>query len=301
MNNITKINELIHQAKEKLSPDLLIIILGPTASGKTKLAVELATQMGGEIISADSRQVYRGMDIGTGKDLEEYGDIPHHLIDIKKPGDKYNVDLFRADFFEAYDYIRSKNKQPILCGGSGSYIQSILHPHPYAQIPKDMDLQKKLSCLSKEDLLAQIRDIGIPKDFKIDFDSHKRLVRALEILLYLRHHPETLQPQRVIDHYLAFGLYPPLAQRRASITRRLQERVEQGLINEVENLIKMGVSHDDLIYYGLEYKYVSLYLQGSLTYPEFLDKLNTEIHRYAKRQMTYFRKMEKDGIEIHWL
>lgn len=301
MSNVTYITEIINEAKEKLSPDLLLIILGPTASGKTQLAVELATQLAGEIISADSRQVYQGMDIGTGKDLEEYHHIPYHLINIKNPGEKYNVDLFRTDFFEAYDRIVNYQKQPILCGGSGSYIQSVLQYRLYAQIPTNSELQQKLSQLPKEELVAEIQKIGIPEDLKIDFHNHKRLVRALEILLYLQQHPRPLLRQRIVNNYVVFGLNPPIEQRRASITRRLNERLQQGLVEEVEHLINMGVSHDDLIYYGLEYKYITLYLKGLLTYPEFLVKLNTEIHRYAKRQMTYFRKMEKEGIKIHWL
>lgn len=301
MSTSASINEIIHQAKEKLSPDLLIIILGPTASGKTKLAVELARQIDGEIISADSRQVYRDMDIGTGKDLEEYRDVPYHLINIKKPGDKYNADLFRRDFFKAYDHIINVQKQPILCGGSGSYIQSVLQDRPYAQIPKDSYLQKKLSQLAEEELLERIHTIGVPPDLQIDFHNHKRLVRALEILLYLQHHRQPKQLQRIVPNYLVFGLCPPLEKRRMSITQRLHARLQQGLVEEVKHLIERGISPADLIYYGLEYKYITLYLQGALTYPELLEKLNTEIHRYAKRQMTYFRKMEKDGIKIHWL
>lgn len=302
MSTLTKIQEVIRQAREELSPDLLIIILGPTASGKTKLAVKLASEINGEIISADSRQVYRGMDIGTGKDLEEYLDIPHHLINIQNPGDKYNVDFFRSDFFEAYDHVVNHQKQPILCGGSGSYIQSVLQHSPYAQIPKNSYLQKELARLDKEQLIAAIQKTGVPQSLKIDFDNHKRLVRALEILLYLPQlQNQTLLPQRVVENYLVFGLAPPLERRRASITQRLKERLQRGLIEEVKELVEKGVSYNHLIYYGLEYKYVSLYLQGSLTYPEFFDKLNTEIHRYAKRQMTYFRKMEKNGIKIHWL
>lgn len=293
--------ETINQAKGNLSPDLLLIILGPTASGKTKLAVTLAAELDGEIISADSRQVYRGMDIGTGKDLKEYRDIPYHLIDIKHPGQKYQVDLFRTDFFEAYDSILGAGKQPILCGGSGSYIQSVLQDRSYAQIPKDNNLQQELAQLSKEELISRISEIGIPKDLTIDLHSHKRLVRALEILLYLQQHPQALPSQRVVSHYLVFGLNPPVEQRRASITQRLRERLEQGLIREVEQLLNTGTSHENLIRFGLEYKYAALYLQGTLTYSEFFSKLNTEIHRYAKRQMTYFRKMEKDGIQIHWL
>lgn len=301
ISNSRHVAAIMDQAKDKLSPDLLIIILGPTASGKTKLAVELAKHIDGEIISADSRQVYRHMDIGTGKDLAEYNGTPYHLIDIKNPGDKYHVDLFRADFFEAYDDIVRRKKQPILCGGTGSYVQAILQQAPYAQLPKNQSMQDKLAHLSKTELIARIQEIGIPEDLHIDFNSHKRLVRALEILLYLQQHIVTLQPQRVIANHLTFGLNPPVTQRRLSITHRLAARLHQGLINEVETLLNRGLTPEDLIYYGLEYKYITLYLQGTLTYDQFFEKLNTEIHRYAKRQMTYFRKMEKDGIEIKWL
>lgn len=301
MNTHGKIGQIIHQAKDNLSPDLLLIILGPTASGKTKLAVEIAKQLKGEIISADSRQVYRGMNIGTGKDLKEYDNIPYHLIDIRNPGEKYNADLFRKDFFIAYDQIIAHGKQPILCGGTGSYIQSILQENPYSQIPKSAELQEQLAKLSKEELITNIQKLSAPKDFKIDFDSHKRLVRALEILLYLQENNPTLHPQRTVQRYLAFGINPPVEQRRHSITRRLRKRIGEGLVDEVEALLANGLSYEDLIYYGLEYKYTSLYLQGKLHMDGFFEKLNTEIHRYAKRQMTYFRKMEKDGVKIHWL
>lgn len=301
MENTQHIAQIIGQAKGNLSPDLLIIILGPTASGKTKLAVQVAEAMKGEILSADSRQVYRGMDIGTGKDIKEYGSIPYHIIDIKDPGEKYNVNLFRQDFFTAYDHIRSRNTTPILCGGTGSYIQSILQDSPYSQIPKSTELQEQLAKLPKEELIANIRKRSIPKDLNIDFDSHKRLVRALEILLYLQENNPCLHPQRTVRQYLAFGINPPVQQRRESITKRLRKRIGEGLVDEVESLLANGLSHEDLLYYGLEYKYASLYLQGKLNIDGFFEKLNTEIHRYAKRQMTYFRKMEKDGVKIHWL
>ena len=301
VSRLQQIIQLIEQAKENLSPDLLVVILGPTASGKTALATALARQVSGEIISADSRQVYKGMDIGTGKDLQEYKDVPYHLIDIKLPGDKYNVKQFQNDFFCAYDEIIRTGNQPILCGGTGSYIQTILQERPYSNIPIDHAVQKSLSLLSKEELQAQIQNIGVPDDFQIDFNHHKRLVRALEILVYIKQNPEAIQPQRVIRNYLVFGLCPPLEERRAAIRHRLQNRLDQGLITEVENLMKSGITAEDLIYYGLEYKYVTYYLQGKLTYDELRDKLYTEINRYAKRQMTYFRKMEKDGIPIHWL
>lgn len=301
MSNTAYVNEILLQAKEKLSPDFLIILLGPTASGKTGLAVDLATRIDGEIISADSRQVYKKMDIGTGKDLREYRDLPYHLINIKDPGEKYNVDLFRSDFFDVYDQIVTQRKQAILCGGTGSYIQSVLQERPYTQIPKDSHLQNALSLLGIDELRSRIHEIGIPEDLKVDFDNHKRLVRALEILLYLQRNPQPTKRQRIINNYRVFGLCPPLEQRRELITQRLHKRLEEGLIDEVSGLIENGMDPEDLIYYGLEYKYTTLYLQGILSYGEFFDKLNTEIHRYAKRQMTYFRKMEKDGIKIHWL
>ena len=292
---------LIHQAKDSLSPDSLLIILGPTASGKTALAVDLAKQIDGEIISADSRQVYRRMDIGTGKDLSSYGAIAYHLIDIAEPGDRYQADRFRQDFFEAYDDILSRGKQPILCGGTGSYIQSILQRSLYAQIPKDADQQAELAFRSKEQLIEDIKQHGIPKDYKVDFHNHKRLVRALEIILYLKQHNPVLIPQRVIQNYYAIGINPSLAKRREAIRQRLLQRVEQGLIPEVQNLLHLGLSHQDLDYYGLEYRYVSLYVQGSLSHEAMIEKLTTEIQRYAKRQITYFRKMEKDGIVINWI
>ncbi len=291
---------ILDQAKDNLSPDSLLIILGPTASGKTSLAVSLAAELNGEIISADSRQVYRRMDIGTGKDLSSYGAIPYHLIDIAEPGERYQADRFRLDFFAAYDDIVSRGKQPILCGGTGSYIQSILQYSRYAQIPKDPTLQAELASRSKEQLIADIHQLGVPADYKIDFHNHKRLVRALEIILYLQQHNPILAPQRIIQHYYSIGLNPPLIKRRGAIHQRLLQRLEQGLIAEVKNLLQLGLSHEDLEYYGLEYRYVSLHLQATISYNAMVEKLTTEIQRYAKRQMTYFRKMEKDGIAIHW-
>ncbi|MCL7988241.1 tRNA (adenosine(37)-N6)-dimethylallyltransferase MiaA [Sphingobacterium sp. lm-10] len=291
---------LVDQAKDNLSPDSLLIILGPTASGKTALAVNLAEQLNGEIISADSRQVYRRMDIGTGKDLDSYGEIAYHLIDIAEPGDRYQVDRFRHDFFQAYDGILSRGKQPILCGGTGSYIQSILQQSLYTQIPKDSALQAELALRSKENLIEDITRLGIPKDYRIDFHNHKRLVRALEISLYLEQHDPTLLPPQVLSNYYAIGINPPLLKRREAIHQRLLQRLEQGLVSEVQNLLSLGLTHHDLDYYGLEYRYISLFLQGTLSYDAMVEKLKTEIQRYAKRQMTYFRKMEKDGISISW-
>ena len=301
ITNIQELIESIHQAEEFLSPDFLLIILGPTASGKTKLAVQLAQAMNGEIISADSRQVYRQLDIGTGKDLIEYQDIPYHLIDIADPHEHYNVDLFREDFQQAFLEIRNREKLPIICGGTGSYIQSLLQEQPYSQIPKDKDLQTELSLMPKEALIARIKEFSIPEDFNIDWNSHKRLVRALEILIYLKDHPKPEVEANTVKDFLILGLSPDRETRRARIDKRLETRMEQGLLVEVEGLLAQGISHEQLQWFGLEYKFASLHLQGELTREEFKEKLRTEIHRFAKRQMTYFRKMEKDGLKIHWI
>ena len=301
ISNIQELIESIHQAEEFLSPDFLLIILGPTASGKTKLAVQLAQAMNGEIISADSRQVYRRLDIGTGKDLIEYQDIPYHLIDIVEPLEKYNVDLFREDFQQAFIKILNRGKLPILCGGTGSYIQSLLQVQPYSQIPKDLELQAELSLLSKETLLERINEHSIPEDFNIDWNSHKRLVRALEILMYMKVHPKLDVADNAVKNFLILGLSPDRETRRGRIDKRLESRMEEGLLAEVEGLLAQGISHEQLQWFGLEYKYASLHLMGELTLEDFNEKLRTEIHRFAKRQMTYFRKMEKDGLKIHWI
>ena len=304
VRDITSIQELIEfiqQAEDYLSPDFLLILLGPTASGKTKLAVQLAQALNGEIISADSRQVYKQLDIGTGKDLIEYQEVPYHLIDIIEPTDKYNVDIFRKNFHSAYQEIQERRKLAILCGGTGSYIQSLLQDHTYSQIPKNQDLQIELSRLSKEELISRLKSRAIPEDYTIDWNSHKRLVRALEILMYLDHHPMPVSDEKSIKHYLIIGLSPERDERRARIDKRLDSRIDSGLIEEVEGLISQGISHEQLQWFGLEYKFASLYLLGELTIEEFREKLRTEIHRFAKRQMTYFRKMEKDGLKIHWM
>lgn len=282
-------------------PEDLLVILGPTASGKTKLAVQLARHLDAEIISADSRQVYRHMDIGTGKDLSEYQHIPYHLIDIVDPGEKYNIDRFLSDFDAAYDAIRSRGKRVVVCGGTGFYIQTLLQPQPFTQIPVDEGLRQLLSTKSTEELLAMLELLPIPQNFKVDSSTDKRLIRAIEICMYLDQYPSFVQKERRKYRYKVIGLNPSAEERRARITRRLHQRLEEGLVQEVEKLLAMGLSHENLEYYGLEYKYVSLFLKGKLSYDDFLTKLETEIHRFAKRQMTYFRKMEKDGIKIDWL
>lgn len=301
ISNIQELIESIHQAEEFLSPDFLLIILGPTASGKTKLAVKLAQAMDAEIISADSRQVYKQLDIGTGKDLIEYQDIPYHLIDIVEPNENYNVELFRQGFQKAFLEIKQRGKLPILCGGTGSYIQSILQEQTYSQVPKDKELQVELSLLSKEALIERINQFNIPDDFNIDWNSHKRLVRALEILLFLEHHPVPERKGQLVKDFMILGLAPDREIRRARIDKRLDSRMEEGLLAEVEGLLEQGISHEQLQWFGLEYKYASMHLLGELSLEEFKEKLRTEIHRFAKRQMTYFRKMEKDGLKIHWI
>lgn len=285
---------------ENLAEDL-IIILGPTASGKTKLAVALAEQINAEIISVDSRQVYRGMDIGTGKDLADYNHIDYHLIDIIDSGEKYNISRFLADFEDAYTKIKNKGKKVIACGGTGFYLQALLEERPYTQVPVDDMLRKSLLQLDRAALLENLDTYVVPANFEIDRSSKKRLIRAIEILKYLDAHPTiTLQANPVYSAKV-IGINPPIAIRRERISERLFQRLDIGMIAEVENLVGQGVSYADLEYYGLEYKYISYYLQGKMSYDEFTKKLETEIHRYAKRQMTYFRKMEKDGIFIHWL
>ena len=293
----------IHQAEVTLPPDLLYLILGPTASGKTKLAVALAQALDGEIISVDSRQVYKEMDIGTGKDIQEYKDIPYHLIDICEPGEKYNVSRFQLDFEAAYKAILARRKHAIACGGTGMYLHALLQQQPYIDVPVDIVLRETLLQQPKEQLLAHLETLPTPSDFKADTSSHKRIIRAIEILTFLGDHPqfmEGLQRKPSYPHVI-FGLNPDLEKRRANISQRLEDRLEEGLLEEIQGLLDKGLSHDDLQYYGLEYKYGSLYLDGAIDRPYFLEKLETEIHRYAKRQMTFFRKMEKDGLTIHWL
>lgn len=283
-----------------LSEDILIV-LGPTASGKTKLAVELAQLFDAEIISADSRQVYRGMDIGTGKDIQEYHNIPYHLIDILNPGDKYNISCFLQDFDEAFQAIKSRGKKVIVCGGTGFYLQALLESRPYMHIPVNVGLRSAFINLSKEELINMVRSKNPPPGYDIDFNSKKRLIRALEVLSWLLDNPEERIDATPVYTATVIGLNPAVELRRARISRRLIARLESGMVEEVKSLLAKGITHEEMEYYGLEYKYISYYLQGKLDYASFVIKLETEIHRYAKRQMTYFRKMEKDGVKIHWL
>lgn len=281
----------------------MITILGPTACGKTAFAAHLASNIGGEIISADSRQVYRAMDIGTGKDLDDYivsgKKVPYHLIDIADAGEKYNVFRYQHDFLEAYNDIRSRNVVPILCGGTGLYIESVLRGYNLSPVPQNHALRASLEGKTLEELT------DILKGYKTlhnttDTDTVQRAIRAIEIEDYCAKIP-------LEDRYfpeinsLVVGLDIERDLRREKITRRLKQRLDEGMVDEIRGLIEKGVSPDDLIYYGLEYKYLTLYVIGKISYEEMVRLLEIAIHQFAKRQMTWFRGMERRGIEINWI
>ncbi|XWW47293.1 tRNA (adenosine(37)-N6)-dimethylallyltransferase MiaA [Fibrella sp. USSR17] len=288
----------------------MLVILGPTASGKTRLAVQMAYQLIGEgrpteIISADSRQVYRGMDIGTGKDLAEYqidGQVvPYHLIDIIDAGQDYNVFRYQQDFDRALQAILSRGAVPILCGGSGLYIEAALRPDAMLPVPPNEALRSELAPLSDAQLLERFAQTPSVYSDKADTSTRKRLIRAIEIGTYLNAHPGVVPaPRPPLPPYRVIGLDPPVAVRRDRISRRLRDRLQHGLIDEVERLLKAGIAPEKLIFYGLEYNYVTQYVLGELPYGELVTQLETAIHQFAKRQMTYFRKMERDGLVIEW-
>ncbi|MDP4278686.1 MAG: tRNA (adenosine(37)-N6)-dimethylallyltransferase MiaA [Bacteroidota bacterium] len=281
---------------------LLLTILGPTASGKTRLAVKLAGRLNGEILSADSRQIYRGMDIGTGKDLKDYvyegTPVPYHLIDIVEAGYKYNVYEYQRDFLKAWQGICERGKQPVLCGGTGLYLEAILKGYRLEPVPANPELR---ATLEQKSLGELTRILSGYKQLHntTDVDTVKRAVRAIEIENWYRSHPETPKAFPAIPS-LVFGVTLDRESRRSRITERLKSRLQEGMIEEVQHLMS-DVSAEDLIYYGLEYKYVSLYLTGKLSYQEMVSQLEIAIHQFAKRQMTWFRGMEKRGLQIHWL
>ncbi|RZL42357.1 MAG: tRNA (adenosine(37)-N6)-dimethylallyltransferase MiaA [Pedobacter sp.] len=287
-----------------MMPSPLIIILGPTASGKTQLATQLAYQFNGEIISADSRQIFKGMDIGTGKDLAEYQvndqAIPYHLIDIKDAGEFYNVDAFKEDFYQAYASILERRKLPILCGGTGMYIHALLQNQAYTAVPKNEKLRAELLLLDKIELQKKLADFDAELTTHVDLNSTKRLIRAIEIGEYLSKN-ELIVKERPEITPIVIGLTSELDNRKERILNRLKTRLENGLIEEVEQLLAKGVSAETLIFYGLEYKFVIAYLKNELSYKELENRLGIAICQYAKRQMTFFRKMEKDGVKINWL
>ena len=281
-----------------------IAVVGPTASGKTRRAVELARALGGEIISADSRQVYRGMSIGTGKDLCEYGEIPYHLIDIADAGEKYNLHRYLRDFNAAYNDVLERGRVPVICGGTGMYLENAIRGIRLPEVPENPDLRKELEGKSLEELTAILAAMKSLHN-NTDTDNVKRAVRAIEIQKYYDEHPEeselaTMENARSLD-CVVIGLDIPRDIRRAKITTRLKARLEEGMAEEIRNLLDRGIPAADLIYYGLEYKYVTLYVTGALSYDEMFKQLETAIHQFAKRQMTWFRGMERRGIHIHWL
>ena len=281
----------------------LITILGPTASGKTPLAAALASRLHTEIISADSRQVYRGMDRGTGKDLEDYivddHAVPYHLIDIAEPGYKYNVFEYQRDFLKAYEDIRQRGMVPIMCGGTGMYLESVLKGYRLLPVPENPELRAQLSNKSLEELTALLSTYKSLHN-TTDVDTAKRAIRAIEIEEFYQHTPVDERSFPTLKS-LIIGVDIDRELRREKITRRLKQRLEQGMVDEVRHLLDNGLKPDDLIYYGLEYKYLTLYVTGQLTYEEMFNQLEIAIHQFAKRQMTWFRGMERRGFTIHWL
>jgi len=281
----------------------MVTILGPTASGKTEVAVKLALKLCGEVISADSRQIYRNMDLGTGKDLDEYNvngvDVPYHLIDIAEAGYQYNVFEFQRDFLTVYKAIREKGAFPVMCGGSGMYLEAILKGYRLIQVPVNEGRRDELQLLSLDELTEILKHYKSINNTS-DTENKKRAVRAIEIEEFCLAHPETDLSFPPINS-LIVGVKFDRDSRRRRITERLKQRLDNGMIDEVKKLIDNGLKPDDLTYYGLEYKYLTLYITGKLTYDEMFSGLNTAIHQFAKRQMTWFRKMERDGFEIKWL
>ena len=286
----------------------MITILGPTASGKTPVAARLAAEIGGEIISADSRQVYRRMDIGTGKDLADYvvdGKlIPYHLIDIREPGTKYNLFEYQQDFFDAYQDIRSRGAVPILCGGTGLYIEAVLKGYKLSPVPQNQELRDSLEGKSLEELTQMLTELkaktGSNMHNTTDVDSCQRAIRAIEIESYNLQHPLPKRELPPVESVI-IGIDIDRELRREKITRRLKARLEEGMVDEVKTLLAEGIPADDLIYYGLEYKFVTEYLVGQTSYDEMFTRLEIAIHQFAKRQMTWFRGMERRGFDINWI
>ena len=281
----------------------IIVITGPTATGKTRMAALVADRLGGEVISADSRQVYRGMDIGTGKDMDDYvvdgRIIPAHLVNIADAGYRYNVYEYQRDFLNVFDDLSRRGCFPVVCGGSGMYVDSIVSGYRLIQVPVNSQLRSLLAGRSLEELteiLAQYKSLHN----KTDIDTVKRAVRAIEIADYYAYHPVDEKPFPV-SNPLVTALFFDRETRRQRISARLQERLDGGMIEEVQRLLAAGIHPKDLIYYGLEYKYVTFYLLDRMSYEEMVQKLEVEIHRFAKRQMTWFRGMERRGIVINWI
>ena len=277
----------------------LLVFLGPTASGKTRVAVQVAGALGGEIISADSRQVYRGMDIGTGKDLEEYGSVPYHLIDIVDPGYEFNVFEFQRRFAESFRGIHARGRLPFLVGGTGMYLDSVLGGYPLLEVPENFDLRRELAAASNADLAARLKQVNPKLHNTTDLLDRQRLIRAIEIAEFQAAAQDVSSLPELSP--LVFGIRWARKDLRLRITRRLKERLNHGLIEEVDRLYKNGISLETLEFYGLEYRFVSLFLKGALNRNDMFQKLNSAIHQLAKRQETWFRRMERRGISIHWV
>lgn len=280
----------------------LLAIVGPTASGKTTRGVDCALAFDGEIISADSRQLYRGMDLGTGKDLEEYGNVPYHLIDVAPAGYKYNLYQYLRDASKAIEEIRSRGKLPVVVGGTGMYVEALLNGLSLPEVPENQELRKSYegkSLAELTDILASMKTLHNTTDV----DTVKRAIRAIEIEVYYKEHPEeavTAEPHPV-EGALIIGMDIPRDDRRRRISQRLQARLDSGMVDEVRDLLDGGVDPEDLIYYGLEYKFLTEYVIGRISYDEMFSRLEIAIHQFAKRQMTWFRGMERRGHHINWL
>lgn len=280
----------------------LLAVTGPTASGKTRRAVALSREFNGEIISADSRQVYRGMDLGTGKDLDEYADVPYHLIDIVPAGTKYNLYRFLQDYSDARTRIEAQGKLPVICGGTGMYLEAALNGLRLPQVPENVELRQSLDGKSLEELTSILSSMKTLHNFT-DVDTCKRAIRAIEIQKYYEDNPDlaadvTPSPESAA---VIIGIDIDRETRRKRISARLRQRLSDGMIHEVESLLASGISADDLIYYGLEYKFLTLFIIGQLSREEMESKLEIAIHQFAKRQMTWFRGMEHRGFKINWL
>lgn len=276
----------------------LLVILGPTASGKTRLGVELAQRLSGEIISADSRQVYRGMDIGTGKDLAEYGQVPYHLIDIVDPGYEFNVFEFQGRFKEAYHSIIERDRLPVMVGGTGMYLEAVLKGYRLAAVPENPTLRRTLSDLSHEQLIERLKNANPRLHNSTDLLHRDRLIRAIEIAEHQAPEPEPFMPGL---SPLIFGIHWERPVLRQRITERLKVRLDQGMIEEVERLHASGIPFETLDFYGLEYRFIARYLKGELNRNDLFQKLNSAIHDFAKRQWNWFSRMERNGTAIHWL
>lgn len=281
----------------------MITVLGATATGKTSLATKVASLLQGEVISADSRQVYRGMDIGTGKDLADYvvddKQVPYHLIDILDAGEQYNVFEYQKDFQKVYEDLKSKDIFPVLCGGSGMYIEAVLKGYKLAQVPVNEPLRETLSQMTLEQLVARLKQLKSVHN-NSDIENKKRAIRAIEIEEYMVDHPD-LDWEFPQINSLIVGIDFSREERRQRITERLHQRLEEGMVEEVQGLLDQGVTPEGLIYYGLEYKFITEFLTGQISKQRMVEGLNVAIHQFAKRQMTWYRRMEKNGFNIHWI